>query len=192
MVSDKATLYRRISFSFVLRLAPHYSNKQKLEVHSTVAPRISHLFFADDSLIFGKASQGEVETVKNIINLYSGASGQMVNFDKSEMTFSKSFPLETQIALGDICGVKIVCKHVVYLGLPASVGHSKKEIFRSIEERVAKKLKSWKVTYLSQAGKLTLIKSVAQSIPSYVMSCFLLPKATIHRLDQIIANFWRG
>lgn len=90
------------------------------------------------------------------------------------------------------CGILVVKNHGLYLGLPTSIGRSKKEIFSSIVERVIKKLKNWKVRTLSQAGKLTLIKSVAQAIPTYVMSCFLLPQSITHWINQIIVNFWWG
>ncbi|KAL5758730.1 hypothetical protein ACOSP7_021341 [Xanthoceras sorbifolium] len=39
------------------------------------APSISHLFFADDSLIFVRASQSECRSLKDILELYERASG---------------------------------------------------------------------------------------------------------------------
>lgn len=37
-----------------------------------------------------------------------------------------------------------------------------------------------------------MIKSVLQSIPTYVMSCFRLPEYLIHELEYIISKFWWG
>ena len=45
---------------------------------------------------------------------------------------------------------------------------------------------------LSQAGKLTLIKSVMQAMPIYTMSIHLLPKDTCNRIDKIVRDFWWG
>lgn len=156
------------------------------------APPISHLFCADDSLVIGKATQSELDTILDILNKYCRASGQRVSFDKSEILFSRGTPVEKSMILGARCGVKIVNKLGIYLGLPTSVGKSKRDIFQIIENRVHRKLKDWKSRCLSHAGKLTLIKAVAQSIPLYIMSCFLIPQYSINRLSRCVANFWWG
>ncbi|KAL5573647.1 hypothetical protein UlMin_023244 [Ulmus minor] len=51
-------------------------------------PSISHLFFADDSLIFCKAKLSEATHLKSCLNSYAKASGQLINFDKSAFSFS--------------------------------------------------------------------------------------------------------
>lgn len=53
------------------------------------APNISHLFFADDSVIFCKAKKYETNNIKHIIDTYQQASGQLVRMAKYEMIFSK-------------------------------------------------------------------------------------------------------
>lgn len=50
-------------------------------------PKISHLFFADDSLIFCKASIEEAWAFQNLLKTYELASGQMVNVSKSTLFF---------------------------------------------------------------------------------------------------------
>lgn len=57
-----------------------------------------------------------------------------------------------------------------YLGVPLSIPRSRKEAFKKIQDLVFKRLEGWKVKFLSQAGRLTLIKAVGATIPSYWMS----------------------
>lgn len=48
--------------------------------------------------------------------------------------------------------------------------------------------------YLSKAGKGVLIKSVLQSIPTYVTSYFHLPDylVLLHEIKSIISRFWEN
>lgn len=52
------------------------------------APEVTHLFFADDSFLFFCANQAEASAVKHILTTYGCASGQLVNFTKSSISFS--------------------------------------------------------------------------------------------------------
>jgi hypothetical protein len=51
------------------------------------APKVSHLFFADDSIIFCQAKKEEAAHLKNVFEEYQRISGQLINMAKSEMTF---------------------------------------------------------------------------------------------------------
>ncbi|KAL9419883.1 hypothetical protein AB3S75_037613 [Citrus x aurantiifolia] len=52
------------------------------------APSISHLFFADDCLLFFKANLHEARIIKGLLAIYGAASGQHVNYQKSAISFS--------------------------------------------------------------------------------------------------------
>lgn len=49
-------------------------------------------------------------------------------------------------------------------------------MFTYLKDRIWKRIQGWKEKLLSRAGKDTLIKAVAQAIPSYAMSCLDLTK----------------
>ena len=56
-------------------------------------PRISHLFFANDSVIFYRASTSNCGVIQNLLTLYEKASGKKVNGEKTALFFSKNMPL---------------------------------------------------------------------------------------------------
>ncbi|XP_057432396.1 uncharacterized protein LOC130725161 [Lotus japonicus] len=120
----------------------------------------------DDSFLFARATVQEAECIKSIMETYERASGQLL-------------------------GVKAIDSYDKYLGLPTIIGKSKSRIF-SFKERVWKKLKGWKEQTLSRADREVLIKAVAQAIPSYVMSCFILPDGLCEEIESMISRFYWG
>ena len=83
-------------------------------------------------------------------------------------------------------------RHSKYLGLPSIIGKSKNEIFAEIKEKVGRKLSGWKEKMLSMGDKEIVIKVVAQAVPTYTMSYFLLPKGLCDDLESMMHNFWWG
>lgn len=80
----------------------------------------------------------------------------------------------------------------VYLGLPSFTGRNKQRLFDGIKQRIWKKLQGWKSKMFSIGGREILIKAVAQGIPTYKMSLFLLPSTLCKRVRSMITNFWWG
>jgi hypothetical protein len=64
--------------------------------------------------------------------------------------------------------------------------------FNYILDKVIKKLKGWKERNLSFAGRGVLIKVVAQAIPLFFMSCFLLPHEICDKIERAACQFWWG
>ncbi|KAL0394575.1 UNVERIFIED_CONTAM: hypothetical protein Slati_4423700 [Sesamum latifolium] len=107
------------------------------------------------------------------------------------MVFSKNVDAVSRTTLANILGVTVVSKHDKYLGLPMVVGRSRKEVFDGIKEQMWKKLQNWSSKQLSQRRHMVLMKSVLQSLPTYVMSCFLLPNSLLGEIESMMAAvFW--
>lgn len=51
-------------------------------------PPVSHLFFADDTLLFTRARETEADSIMEIMTTYELAWGQKNNLKKSEVSFS--------------------------------------------------------------------------------------------------------
>ena len=98
----------------------------------------------------------------------------------------------TQDSIDSILGVRAVMGTSKYLGLPSMIGRSKESTFGFIKDRIWHKINSWSSKCLSKAGREVLIKSVLQSIPSYIMSVYLLPNKLVDAIEKMINAFWCG
>jgi hypothetical protein len=103
-------------------------------------PRLSHLFFADDSVIFCRASQHEGGVLQAILKLYERASGQKINEEKTTFFFSKNTPYAVRSEILSMFGSSPASQFEKYLGLPPILGRSKKRAFNEIKDRIWKRL----------------------------------------------------
>ena len=156
---------------------------------------MTHLFFADDSIMFSKASMEECEIFLDILNIYGRASGQCINFDKSFTLFYLNTPRRVEQQICQISNINSIVYFEKYLRLPSMIGRSKNHDFQSLKDSVWKRIqgwKEWKEKVLSKRGKEVLIKAIAQAIPTYSMDCFKIPAALCQELSGLMAKFWCG
>ncbi|CAL8164298.1 unnamed protein product [Prunus armeniaca] len=154
------------------------------------APPINHLMFVNDCYLFARANVGDCGTIKEALPWYEKVSGQKVNLQKSAICLSKNVKRQDQLDLAASLGVSCAYHYDKYLGLPMVVDRNKGSLFAHLKERLGKKLYSWKGKLLSSAGKEILIKTVAQALPLYSMSVYLLPKYFCDDLNSLITDFW--
>ena len=155
-------------------------------------PRLTHLFFVNDSLLFYRACIAECHKIQALLCSYERAFGQQLNRSKTSLFFNKSTSTESIAQITNFLGVQEVKQYEKYLSLPTLVGRNKKASLMFIKERVWAKLQGWKEQLLSQAGREVLLKAVVQAIPTFAMSCFKLPVTLCNDIEQLIRKFWWG
>ena len=79
-----------------------------------------------------------------------------------------------------------------YLGLPTPDGRMSKGRFQNLQASLTKRLLQWGDGILAQPGREVLIKSVAQSLPTYIMGVFKLHFSVCDDLTRMVRNFYWG
>ncbi|KAL4283764.1 hypothetical protein GQ457_16G018170 [Hibiscus cannabinus] len=132
----------------------------------------------------------EVHYHKDILSTYSTVSGQKVNFSKSTAYFSPHTPPEYRVAVHEALGVQEVSDPGIYLGVPLLIGKNKYVAFGRYRDKMDTRVSKWSNLLLSFSGREVLIKSIAQALPQYVMSCYLLPCSLVEEMSWSIRRFW--
>lgn len=153
------------------------------------APAISHLLFADDTLLFFRVRPDQAFIVREVLNTYAAATGELINPAKCSILFADNWYGTVSSEIKSILNVTQEVFEAKYLGLPVPEGRMNKRKLQSLIEKLAKRLVDWSDKYMSMASKEILIKAVAQAIPTYIMSVFKLPMSVRDDLSKLIRQY---
>ena len=154
------------------------------------ATEVSHLLFADDSLILMHADKMNADNLKSILDRYRINSGQMVSDAKSSVFFSENTLVSDKPEVCQSLNIMIESLNDKYLSLPMLVGVDRSDCFQRLIDRVRAKTNGWKEKLLSMGGKEILIKSIAQAVPVCAMMVFKIPKSICKGISDTISQFW--
>jgi len=152
---------------------------------------LTHLQFADDTLLLGTKSWLNVRTMRAVLLLFEDVSGLKVNFNKSMLTgvnISDSWLSEAASVINCHRGTI----PFVYLGLPIGGDSRKLSFWKPVVDRIVTRLASWNNNLLSSGGRLVLLKSVMSSLPVYFLSFFKAPAGIISSIESIFKSFFWG
>lgn len=90
------------------------------------------------------------------------------------MHFSKNISNNTIREIKEHLNFKDNIPKLRYLGLPLYMGADKKSLCKKVMENIENRLQVWKIKIISQVDKTTLIRSVANTFPSYIMSTYAI------------------
>ena len=153
--------------------------------------RLTHLQFADDTLIIGEKSWLNVRSMRAVLLLFEEVSGLKVNFQKSMLTgvnISDSWLTEAASVMN--------CRRgtipFVYLGLPIGGDSTKLSFWKPVVDRIVTRLSLWNNKFLSFGGRLVLLKVVLSSLSVYFLSFFKSPAGIISSLESLSKTFFWG
>ncbi|XP_059066334.1 uncharacterized mitochondrial protein AtMg00310-like [Cryptomeria japonica] len=143
-------------------------------------------------MILGKGKLNEAKEIKRILHSYGLASEEKVNGEKSEI-FIFNMIAQEESRIASFLGYIIGQLPFTYLGMPLDKGIETNKLYDPLNEKVRKRLSSWKGLWLTGAERLTLIKTVLAAMPIYLLSCIPLSKGAHKKLTQAIRIFyWQG
>ncbi len=158
---------------------------------SDIDPNFPIVQYADDTLLYLKASDRELFILKALLQTFQLGTGLKFNFNKSCL-----IPINVDEGkaqnLAAVFGCKLGYLPFTYLGLP--LGTTKPEVidFAPLVDRIDRRLTA-NASFLSYGDRLTLVNSVFSSLPIYYMCTIMLPKTVIDSIDRARRHcLWRG
>ncbi|KAF7844182.1 ribonuclease H [Senna tora] len=156
------------------------------------ATPITHLMYADDTLLFFEAKDFNLRAVNSVLNEYADMAGQKMNISKSFLVFSPNIRHNNKREMANFFNLKFHATLGKYLGTYIDCKESKAHVIQDTIDKIESKLKVWKSRLLSQAARFTLIKSVINSYLVYPLSCMQFPKDKCRKIESLMSNFFWG
>lgn len=124
------------------------------------SPTLSHLCFANDTVLFAKASIEQVAIIQDCLTRFCDASGQRISYAKSQVCFSRNTDLALATEIARMFQIDRTDDLGKYLGVPSIHGRVSCQSFSDLLDRVNNRLDGWRARTLYIAGRVTLARSV--------------------------------
>lgn len=127
-----------------------------------------------------------------ILRCFNLVSGLKINFHKSCLYGVGLEGIEMDFGALIFCCQKGQLPFI-HLGIPISANMNRVINWKPIFDKFKSSLSGWKERTLSFGGRLTLIKSVLGSLPTFYLSIFKVPAKVLKDLERIRRRFlWGG
>nr|GEW77578.1 RNA-directed DNA polymerase, eukaryota [Tanacetum cinerariifolium] len=153
--------------------------------------RISHLIYADDVIFFGEWSRSNAHNLLCILRCFFLVSGLKINVHKSNI-LSICVSDEETSGMANVIGCRTSKLPLKYLGVLVGCNMSRCANWDAIINKFSYKLSRWKACMIFVGGRLTLIKPVLSSLPTYFMSLYKVPTSICSKLESMRNNFFIG
>jgi hypothetical protein len=125
---------------------------------------ISHIQYADDTVIMVDGSDQSIRNLKLILYCFEWLTGLKINYHKSEV-FVFRVQKEENERLANMLNCVLGKMPMKYLGIPVSNKHLNINAFSSLTQKLHKRLDPWRGKYLtSGGGKFSPIHALVASL----------------------------
>ncbi|KAF5808150.1 putative RNA-directed DNA polymerase [Helianthus annuus] len=152
---------------------------------------LSHFLYADDVIFVGNWEGASVHNLRRILRCFFLASGLRVNLSKSSV-FGINVDNNRIQGLANTLGCRVGSFPFKHLGLQVGANMNLIKNWQPVVDVFRKRLAIWKANTLSFGGRLTLIKSVLNALPTYYFSLYRAPSGVIDQLERLRREFLWG
>ncbi|KAJ0434249.1 putative RNA-directed DNA polymerase [Helianthus annuus] len=154
-------------------------------------PVLSHLIYADDVVFLGEWSRANILNLRRILWCFYLVSGLRVNMAKCSLIGIGVGDAETS-EMAQLLKCKIGSLPFKFLGLQVGANMNLCRHWKPVLDTFQRRLSVWKAKTLSFGGRVTMIKSVLNSLPTYYFSLYRAPEKVIELLDRMRRVFFWG
>jgi len=113
--------------------------------------KIPCLLFADDSLLFCRTNLESCRHLSKLLSKFCQSSGQLINFHKSSLTFSKNAMAHDRQVVSSVFNIVPQDNLGKYLRCPVFKGRPTTITFLDLVNQAPSKLQLWKTKNISKA-----------------------------------------
>ena len=152
---------------------------------------ISHLQYADDTILLVKNNEKSVRGVQYVLQLFQIISGLKVNFSKS-VVYHPSNKIDKITSWAELLKCATGTIPFKYLGAWVGKRPSVQSFWDPMLLSIKSKLSSWKQSSLNFSGRVTLLQSCLDSIPSYWLGLHKVPSGVCNAIERFRRKFLWG
>jgi len=116
-----------------------------------------------------RATKADCEELMRCLSQYGHISGQLINVEKSAITFRAKVEEDTKQWIKNRSSIQLEGGTGKYLGLPENLSGSKQDLLGFIKATMQSRMTGWYAKTFSKGGKEILLKSIAMALPVYII-----------------------
>ncbi|XP_056692196.1 uncharacterized protein [Spinacia oleracea] len=151
--------------------------------------KLSHVFYADDVFLFSTASARNLCNIMKTLEDFGHRSGLRISMQKSTIIFPNTMHNSIRHEIANPYGLRISTCFGKYLGIDIRPNKLKISNYLQLLDKSTNKVKGWQAKLLNMAGRCTLVKSVLNSFPVYVMQTNILPISIVNKIEKCSRKF---